>query len=50
MPPFLIGGWFGMNFENMPELDAAWAYPLAAIVTLAATGGLLFFLRSRRWL
>lgn len=50
MPPFLIGGWFGMNFENMPELEAAWAYPLAAILTFLATGGLLFFLRRRRWL
>lgn len=49
-PPILIGGWFGMNFARMPELDAPWAYPLAAVITLAATGGLLFFLRRRRWL
>ena len=50
MPPILIGGWFGMNFDNMPELDPAWAYPVAALVTLAATGGLYFYLRRRRWL
>ncbi len=50
MPPFLIGGWFGMNFENMPELDATLAYPMAAVLTFAATGSLLFFLRRRGWL
>lgn len=50
IPPLLIGGWFGMNFAAMPELHAPWAYPAAAVLTLALTGGLLFFLRRRGWL
>ena len=50
MPPILIGGWFGMNFARMPELAAPWAYPVAALATLAATGSLFYFLRRRRWL
>lgn len=49
-PPILVGGWFGMNFGDMPELDAAWAYPAAILLTIAATAGLLLFLRRRRWL
>lgn len=49
-PSILIGGWFGMNFNNMPELAPAWAYPAAALVTLLVTGSLLLFLRKRRWL
>ncbi len=50
MPPILIGGWFGMNFARMPELAPPWTYPLAAVITLAATGALFCFLRRRRWL
>lgn len=50
MPSILIGGWFGMNFRHMPEVNAVWAYPAAGLVTLGATGALFFFLRRRRWL
>jgi len=28
MPPTLIASIYGMNFENMPELKAPWAYPV----------------------
>ena len=49
-PPILVGGWFGMNFANMPELDPVWTYPVATAATLAATGALYFYLRRRRWL
>lgn len=49
-PPILVGGWFGMNFLHMGELESAWAYPIAILGTLAATAGLLLYLRRRRWL
>ncbi len=49
-PPLIIGGWFGMNFQRMPELVPPWAYPLVTVVTLALTGGLLVWLRRRRWI
>jgi magnesium transporter len=49
-PAILVGGWFGMNFDFMPELDHAWTYPIAALVTLVVTVGLLAYLRKRRWL
>lgn len=50
IPPIVIGGWFGMNFEHMNLLDRPWAYPVAAVATLAATGGMLVFMRKRHWI
>lgn len=49
-PPLIIGGWFGMNFTHMPELLPPWTYPFVVMLTLVLTGGLLFYLRKRRWL
>lgn len=50
IPPLLIGGWFGMNFAHMTELDSRVGYPIAAGLTLASIGGMAFFMRKRRWL
>lgn len=50
IPPLLIGGWFGMNFEHMTELDNRYSYPLAALFTLVSIGAMAFFMRKRRWL
>jgi magnesium transporter len=49
-PPLLIAGWFGMNFQNMPELAPSWAYPVATLATVISTTALWFFLRRQRWL
>ena len=35
-PPTLIGTVYGMNFDNMPELDWGWGYPLALLLMLAS--------------
>lgn len=35
LPLSLIAGIYGMNFQNMPELDERWAYP--AVLTLMGT-------------
>lgn len=50
IPPLLIGGWFGMNFENMTELDSSYSYPAAALLTLVSIGAMVVFMRKRRWL
>lgn len=50
LPPLIIGGWFGMNFEHMEVLDRPWAYPAAFALTLASTGGMLAFMRRRHWI
>ena len=36
-PLMMIGTWYGMNFKDMPELDYAHAYPIAAACMAAST-------------
>ena len=50
LPPLLVGGWFGMNFERMSELHSSLGYPLAVAVTLASMAGMLLFMRKKRWI
>lgn len=50
IPPLLIGGWFGMNFDHMDVLDRAWAYPATFAVTALCTVGMAAFIRRRGWL
>lgn len=48
--PTLITSWYGMNFQNMPELESAYAYPLLiGAVTLICVGLYRLFKRVR-WL
>ena len=49
-PTLLIGTWYGMNFKDMPELEMAHAYPVAAAVTVISTILLIIWLRKRHWL
>lgn len=50
MPPTLVASIYGMNFENMPELDWAFGYPWA--LALMAVSALIPYLLFRRkgWL
>jgi len=50
LPPLLIGGWFGMNFERMQELHSGMGYPMALSVTLISMLGMLLFMRKKRWI
>ena len=34
LPLTLITGWYGMNFENMPELKWVYGYPMVIAVSL----------------
>lgn len=47
MPLTLIAGIYGMNFENMPELQEPWAYS-AVLVVMAAIGSSLWVYFVRR--
>jgi len=47
LPPTFIGTVYGMNFQNMPELSQAWAYPIAlAVMAASALGPYLWFKRK----
>lgn len=50
MPPTLIAGIYGMNFEHMPELKWLFGYPLALGLILASAVLPFWYARRRGWL
>lgn len=50
LPATLVGTWYGMNFDNMPELKSPLGYPIAIIVTVLLTGAMWFWCKRRRWI
>jgi magnesium transporter len=48
--PTLLTSWYGMNFHNMPELDAPWGYPAIIGFTACVCGLLYVVLRRAKWL
>jgi magnesium transporter len=48
--PTLIAGVYGMNFQNMPELDWKYGYPLAVLAMVAISVGLYSYFRRIDWL
>lgn len=50
LPLTLIAGWYGMNFEHMPEIKFQYAYPViiaASIIIVAAS--LYYFKKKKFW-
>lgn len=50
LPPTLIAGIYGMNFDHMPELKWKYGYLLVLLLIASTILGLLFFFRRRKWL
>lgn len=50
LPPIMIGTWFGMNFEHMPELSSPLGYPIALGAMIASTGAMFLWCKKRGWL
>lgn len=50
MPPTLIAGIYGMNFEHMPELDWLYGYPVALGLILASAVLPYWFAKRSGWL
>lgn len=48
--PTLLTGWYGMNFQEMPELSTPHAYPVMLVVVLAICGALYWRLKRSKWL
>lgn len=47
-PLSIVTGWYGMNFEHMPELSYTWAYPaVAGICLLIVTIELIIFRKKK---
>ncbi|MFH1499616.1 MAG: magnesium/cobalt transporter CorA [Verrucomicrobiota bacterium] len=50
LPPFILAGWYGMNFRHMPELANGAGYPVVAALMIGATTGMFFLLKKKGWL
>ena len=50
MPPTLISGIYGMNFEHMPELKWVLGYPMALLLMLAVAIGPILYLKHKNWI
>jgi magnesium transporter len=49
LPAVLVGGWYGMNFEHMPELKSPHGYLYACALTLVSTVVMVIYLKKKRW-
>lgn len=49
-PLMMIGTWYGMNFEGMPELKWRYGYETALGVTAVWTAATFWYFRRRKWI
>ena len=50
LPLTLIAGWYGMNFQYMPELHWRWSYPVVILISAVIVVGSLWYFRKKKWL
>jgi magnesium transporter len=50
MPISFIAAFYGMNFKNMPELDALYAYPIIITLMLTIIGILFWWFKRKKWI
>ena len=50
LPLTLIAGWYGMNFENMPELKSIYGYPAVIALSLIVVIGLIILFKKKKFL
>jgi magnesium transporter len=48
--PTLVGGIYGMNFSNMPELQWQYGYPLALALMFGTSLALYIIFKRRDWI
>jgi magnesium transporter len=49
LPAVLVSGWFGMNFQHMPELQSPHGYLYAWALTLVSTALMVIYLKKKKW-
>ncbi|MEO6247786.1 MAG: magnesium transporter CorA family protein [Sphingomicrobium sp.] len=50
LPPTLVAGIYGMNFEHMPELKWLYGYPMALGIMLVSAVVPWYYMRRRGWI
>ena len=48
-PLSLIAGWYGMNFEKMPELKSDYGYPVIIGISICIIIGFLIFFKKKKF-
>lgn len=49
LPAVLVGGWYGMNFDHMPELHSPHGYLWACGLTIVLTIAMTLYLKKKNW-
>lgn len=49
-PLSLLTGWYGMNFQNMPELKSPYGYLLIILVSIAVILAEIWYFKKKDWL
>jgi len=49
LPAVMVGGWYGMNFDHMPELRSPHGYFYAVILTIVSTALMVIYLKRKKW-
>ena len=49
LPLSLLVGWYGMNFQNMPELEWEYGYPVLIILSLAIIACCFVYFKKKKW-
>jgi len=50
VPLTILVGWYGMNFQNMPEIPWAYGYVAVILVAVALIAGTILLFRRKGWL
>src|SRR4051812_43292600 len=48
-PLMIVGTWYGMNFESMPELKWKYGYELAVTLTILSTIATYWWFKKKHW-
>ncbi len=48
-PLMMVGTWYGMNFQELPEVKWRYGYWMAVGITVLSTGLTFWYFRKKRW-
>jgi magnesium transporter len=48
-PLTIVGTWYGMNFDVMPELHWEFGYELAMVITIVSTAVIWWWFKKKKW-
>lgn len=50
LPLTLIAGWYGMNFQDMPELKWEYGYPVVILISIIIVTSCLIWFKKKGWM